>query len=68
MNSPWGIEYSMIKELHCTRHYLLWKISWLNLLIMRKDAPSVSYQKKDNRPKFDEEETLDGLIDDFDDV
>jgi hypothetical protein len=40
MNSPWGIEISILKELHWTREYLLWKISWANLQTMIADAPS----------------------------
>jgi hypothetical protein len=46
MNSPWGIEISILKELHWTRHYLLWKISWLNVRLMLADAPS--YKTKNN--------------------
>lgn len=40
MNSPWGIEISILKELHWTRDYLLWKISWANVQMMLADAPS----------------------------
>jgi len=40
MHSPWGIEYSIIKELGWARNYLLWKIRWFHISIMLADAPT----------------------------
>lgn len=40
MNSPWGIEYSILKELGWQRDYLLWGIRWFHVRLMLADAPS----------------------------
>lgn len=46
MHSPWGIEYSIIKETGWTRDYLLWGESWINIQAMTADAPYVRTGKK----------------------
>ncbi|QTE36029.1 hypothetical protein J3L18_23235 [Mucilaginibacter gossypii] len=47
MHSPWGINYSILKELGFTWDYLMWKISWVNVLMMLADAPRYKSKEKD---------------------
>jgi hypothetical protein len=57
MHSPWGIEFSIIKETGWTRKYLLWGDAWINIKIMLADAPYCR-TKKDTVKKA---ETIDEL-------
>lgn len=57
MNSPFGLEYSILKELNWTRDYLLWKISWVTVQMMLADAPRLkSGQAKTKGKELDSED------------
>ncbi|MDO3641977.1 hypothetical protein [Mucilaginibacter sp. L3T2-6] len=61
MNSPWGIEINILKELHWTRHYLLWRIPWPHVQLMLADAPRFKTGKTE--PKGRELESLEDFED-----
>lgn len=61
MNSPWGIEFNLIKETCLTREAILWKISWINIKMMLADAPK--YKPGKNEPQGDPLETEDDFKD-----
>ena len=56
MNSPWGIEYNIIKQLRWTRKYVLWGESWVNIRLMMADAPVFKSKPKVTEGKELEDE------------
>lgn len=56
MNSPWGIEYNIIKQTGWTRHYVLWGESWINIRLMLADAPVFKNVPKQGKELEDEED------------
>jgi hypothetical protein len=51
LHSPWGLEYNIIEKTGWTRHYMLWKVSWLNIGMMLADAPKMVKVPKTPTPK-----------------
>jgi hypothetical protein len=49
MNSPWGLEWMILKETGWTRKYLLWGESWINIQMMLADAPSYKKVKTEQK-------------------
>jgi hypothetical protein len=47
MHSPWGSNFNIIKELGFTWHYMMWKISWINIQMMLADAPRYNAEDKE---------------------
>lgn len=41
MHSPFGVMQQIIKETGWTWHYVLWKISWGNVMMMLADRPGL---------------------------
>lgn len=39
MHSPWGIIQQIVKETGWTWHYVLWQVSWVNIMLMMADRP-----------------------------
>ncbi|MEM9338719.1 MAG: hypothetical protein AAGA66_08335 [Bacteroidota bacterium] len=39
MHSPWGTIYQIVKETGWSWHYVLWKVSRLNIMMMMADRP-----------------------------
>lgn len=37
MHSPWGVLHQVIKETGWTWHYILWRVSWVNIMMMMAD-------------------------------
>jgi len=56
MNSPWGINYSIIKETGYTWRYLLWGISWINVRMMLADAPAYRPGKAEKGKDLEDED------------
>lgn len=46
MHSPWGVLFEIIKETGWTRHYVLWKVSRANLMLMMADRSRLKYGQK----------------------
>src|SRR5690606_19803607 len=44
MHSPWGIIQQVIKETGWTWHYVLWRVSWANIMMMMADRPGMRRQ------------------------
>lgn len=40
MNSPFGVLFQIVKETGWTMHYILWQVSWANIMLMLADRPS----------------------------
>jgi hypothetical protein len=51
MHSPWGMLFEIIKQTGWTWHYVLWKVSRANLLLMIADQ---AYIKTKKEPKVKE--------------
>ncbi|HBX44479.1 MAG TPA: hypothetical protein DEG28_01100 [Porphyromonadaceae bacterium] len=51
LHSPWGLLGEIMKERGYTHDYVLWGVSWINLLMERADAPR--YTKKQFAPFVD---------------
>jgi hypothetical protein len=45
MHSPWGMLYQICKETGWTWHYVLWKVSRPNLMLMMADRPNFKNSK-----------------------
>lgn len=63
MNSPWGIEWMILKETGWTRRYLLWGESWINIQMMLADAPG--YRKASNTtqgPELEDEDDFKAFL------
>ena len=61
MHSPWGIFFQIIKETGWSLHYVLWKISRTNLMLMMADRSQARYGKKDDTDQAIEESGSDLL-------
>jgi hypothetical protein len=51
LHSPWGMLFEIIKQTGWTWHYVLWKVSRANLLLMIADQ---AYIKTKKEPKVKE--------------
>ena len=60
MHSPWGYYGYLVKETGWTLHYILWKVSALNLRMMMADKPSFKKAAK-KEPELSEEELLNSI-------
>jgi len=49
MHSPWGTIYQIVKETGWSWHYVLWKVSRLNIMLMMADRPGFRRGKKVKR-------------------
>lgn len=49
LNSPWGIEWMIYEKTGWTRHYVMWKVSWINIQMMLADAPRMGKKGKDSK-------------------
>jgi hypothetical protein len=49
MHSPWGILGHAVRETGYTWHYLLWKISWANVMLMMADRSNFKTIKPEDR-------------------
>jgi hypothetical protein len=45
MHSPWGFLFAVIKETGWKWHYVLWKVSKLNIMLMLADQPQWKNEK-----------------------
>jgi len=46
MNSPWGTIYQIVADTGWTWHYVLWKVSRANIMLMMADRPSFKKQEE----------------------
>ncbi|MEZ2337692.1 hypothetical protein AB6735_18745 [Mucilaginibacter sp. RCC_168] len=63
MNSPWGLYYSIIEKTGWTWHYMLWKVSWINIQMMLADAPRYKSKPKDEVTREAPLKTLKAFLD-----
>jgi len=54
MHSPWGVIYQIVKETGWSWHYILWKVSRANIMLMIADR-SVFKTKPDGEEKVVED-------------
>jgi hypothetical protein len=51
MHSPWGAIYPIMKETGWSKHYILWRISWINVQLIMADAPGIRSKTKADKKK-----------------
>ena len=55
MNSPWGYYQYIVKETGWTMHYVLWKVSEMNIRLMMADKPAFKSKSKQKKELNDNE-------------
>lgn len=51
MHSPWGMLYQIVHETGWSLHYLLWKVSRANIMLMMADRSNFKHLKPEDQVK-----------------